>query len=139
MTNSCDNRWTITGPKAELDRFLAEYITYDDGKPRLNLFDECMAMPGYWRKYDDCTKLDREGDAIKLEILTPNSQVPSVVLDVIAERFPSLMIEGDCCEFMMPFSCEFRLHGDNWDYKDTSAQLEAELDELFRKLDAEGR
>jgi hypothetical protein len=134
MPNTCDIRWTITGQKAELDRFLAQCITYDDGKPWLNLLEECTGLPGYWRCYDDCTKLERESDAIKLEFCAPFTPVLSAVLEVIAERFPALMIEGDLWSYESTCSWEFRLRSGKWDYKNTSAQLEAEL---ARKIDEE--
>jgi hypothetical protein len=127
MPNYCANDLTITGPEAERKRFMAECITYDGDKPRLTLWEQVMKHAGYWNIRNGTT-VEHFRDAIKIEIITPRTPVPWDVYDVIAERFPLLVIEGSYYEPMMCIKGDFRISGGKIDVNDESDKLRAEME-----------
>jgi hypothetical protein len=128
MTNDCINTVKITGPELERKRFMAKCIAYDGGKPRLTLWEQVMKHPDYWSGRG--TFVEQLSDAIDIEIVTPVTPIPWAVYEVIAERFPLLLIEGSYYE---PHNCimgNFRISGGKIDVNDESYKLEAEMDAL---------
>jgi hypothetical protein len=125
--NWCENFLTITGPEAELKRFMAQCITMEADKPRLDL-DKLLYS---------------ESDYIKRSTLQPNAYWPMVgsgkillylqtpritwpIYEVLAECFPLLKIESRLVELLKEFYGHICCHGGKIDYEDQSEQHKAE-------------
>ena len=133
--NGCSNNLKITGPEAELKRFMAEYIIMEAGRPRLDL-DKLIPEP------DDVTRSVLQpipathvewplgpmvgSEKILLHLQSKRGSIPWLIYEALAERFPLLKIESDLTDFLEGFYGQICCHGGKIDYEDQSEQHKAE-------------
>jgi len=167
MPNWVEHDFNITGPAAELERFLACFIKAEGGE----------FFPQYFAdKFNNGQPVQRPTGELYFSFgkLTPRPidsdiwvlarwGIPDVACDTKIERlpegitlsfdkryslgltifeeladlFPLLTIEGEILELMNQFGGHVRCHAGKFDFEDKTEQIRAELDEFHAKLDRE--
>jgi hypothetical protein len=167
MPNWVEHELKITGPEAELNRFLAECLS--EGKRGQRRFDTLIPMPAEIRDSTDgggknldgsirfadwymwcCANWGTKWNACHTEVaLVGNGSkavrlrfdtawsIPWPIYEALAERFPLLTIDGEIVELMMEFGGHICCHSGNIDYQDKSEQIKAQMAEFYAKFERE--